>query len=269
MENVSAKTIVFITGSFVHNSCWDEWKTFFEDQGYACLAPPWPHKDASPAELRSQHPYSPIAQVRLADLLDYHTELIRRLPEKPILIGHSFGGLMTQLLVQRGLAAAGVAIHSVPPQGVITLKWSFIRSVTPALGLFTSTTKTYLMPFRHWQYTFTNGMPLAVQQETYEQLVVPESKLASRDGLTKVAKVDFAKPHVPLLFVAGSTDNIIPASLNYANYRRYKKHGDSVTDYKEFAGRNHFVLGQPTWQEDAAYISQWLTRQHIAVELAK
>jgi len=113
------------------------------------------------------------------------------------------------------------------------------------------------MSFKHWQYTFTNGMPLAEQQETYNKLVVPESKTVSWDGLGKDARVDFKRAHVPLLFVSGSEDHIMPASLNYDNYKKYK-HESSVTDYKEFPGRNHLAMSQPDWQEDADYILSWL-----------
>ena len=260
MKANPTKTVVFVTGAFVSNSCWDEWKAYFESKGYTCYAPAWPNKDASAATLRSQHPNSPIAKNGLQDVLDTYVNFIKRLPEKPIVIGHSFGGLIVQLLVQRDLAAAGVAIHSVPAKGVITLKWSFIRSLTPAMGFFTSTKKTYLMTFKQWQYTFTNGMSLADQKASYEQIVTPESKKMARDGLKKVAKVDFEKPHVPLLFISGSTDHIMPASLNYSNYKRYKKNNGSITDYKEFEGRNHFVLGLPTWHEEADYTLSWLTK---------
>jgi len=113
------------------------------------------------------------------------------------------------------------------------------------------------MSFEQWQYTFTNGMNLAEQHESYDANVIPESKLISRDGLTSAAKIDFKKQHAPLLFVAGDKDNIMPSSLNYSNYKKYK-HANSITDFKEFKGRNHFVLGQPTWKENAEYILNWI-----------
>lgn len=255
-----SKTIVFITGAFVSNSCWDEWKAYFESKGYTCYVPAWPYKDSSVAKLRSAQPNAQIASIRLAQLTAYYADFVKKLPEKPILIGHSLGGLLTQLLLQQDLAAAGVAIHSVPPQGVVTFKWSFFRSVWGPLGLFTSLDKSFLMSFSQWQYAFTNGMPPDQQRAAYERFVIPESKRVARDGLTKAAKVDFKLPHAPLLFVAGSTDHIIPASLNHSNFKRYKN-GSSVTEYKEFLGRNHFVLGQPTWREDAEFILSWLSQQ--------
>ena len=257
MKTNPSPTIVFITGAFVSSNCWDEWQAFFSSYGYHCLVPAWPHKDAPAPELRRRQPDAHVAATRLHQLTEYYAGLVAKLPEKPILIGHSMGGLLTQLLLQRGLAVAGVAIHSVPPQGVITFKWSFYRSVWGPLGYFTSVNKSFLMSFSQWQYAFTNGMPLAAQRAAYEQFAIPESKHVSRDGLTSAAKIDFARPHAPLLFLAGSTDHIIPASLNYSNYRRYQ-HSGSVTAYRELPGRNHFVLGQPTWREDALCVLTWL-----------
>lgn len=260
MKNIQTKTILFITGAFVHNSCWDDWKTYFEYQGYNTHAPPWPNKDASAEELRNRQPDAAIASNRLAALTDYYSNMVEQLPEKPILIGHSIGGLLVQLLLQRELAAAGIAIHSVPPQGIMTFKWSLLKAGWGPLGFFTSTRKSYLMSFKQWQYAFTNGMPCQEQKQAYYQQAIPESKLIVRDTITRAARINFEKPHAPLLLTSGSTDHTIPASLNYSNYKKYLK-GGSVTDYKEFNGRNHFVLGQSTWKEDAEFILGWIQKQ--------
>ncbi|MBC6992327.1 alpha/beta hydrolase [Hymenobacter sp. BT491] len=257
MKASPSQTVVFITGAFVSSSCWDEWKVFFEEHGYACLVPPGLYKDASAPTLRSRQPDAHVASIRLTQLAEYYAAIVRQLPQKPILIGHSMGGLLTQLLLQQDLAAAGVAIHSVPPQGVITFKWSFYRSVWGPLGYFTPVGESFMMSLKQWQYAFTNGMPGAEQRASYKAFAIPESKRLSRDGLTAAAKIDFTRPHAPLLFLAGSTDHIIPASLNYSNYRRYQ-HAGSVTAYRELPGRNHFVLGQPGWREDALCILTWL-----------
>ncbi|RYG11744.1 MAG: hypothetical protein EOO07_20120 [Chitinophagaceae bacterium] len=113
------------------------------------------------------------------------------------------------------------------------------------------------MSFKHWQYTFTNGMSLAEQQDSYHKSVIPESRNLMRDGLRSISKIDFRKAHVPLLFVSGEKDHIMPASLNYSNYKAYKNN-NSITAYKEFNGRNHYAMNQTTWKEDATYILQWL-----------
>ncbi|MVM33551.1 alpha/beta fold hydrolase [Spirosoma sp. HMF4905] len=259
MKVSTTKTVVFITGAFVSSACWNDWKAYFERKGYTCYAPSWPHKDALAATLRLQHPDARIAANGLASVTDFFADFVQKLPEKPILIGHSFGGLMTQLLLQRDLAAAGIAIDSGPPQFLLTTKFSFAKSIYKAFGFFTDVNKPYLMSFKDWQYAFTNGLPLEEQKASYEALLLPESKRLFREALTSVAHVDYKKPHAPLLFTAGSNDHIVPASLNYSNYKKYKDK-NSVTDFKEFEGRTHFVLGQKNWQEVADYCLNWIAQ---------
>jgi pimeloyl-ACP methyl ester carboxylesterase len=254
----TTKTVIFITGAFVTHHGWDPWIAYFNSKGYNCIAPPWPYKDASADILRKRQPDdTDLAGLRLSDLLDHYIDIVKKLPEKPIAIGHSLGGLITQLLLNRDLVAAAVAIHSVAPQGVISFEPSFIRSIWKPLGLFTSIKKTHLMSLKEWQYAFTNGMAPEEQKKSYEENTIPESKQVLRDTLTSAAKVDFTKPHAPLLFIDGTADNIVPASLNYSNFMKYQN-GNSITDYKEFEGKNHFVLGLPSWKDEADYILAWI-----------
>lgn len=260
MKGIPTKTIVFITGAFVSHSCWDKWKDYYERRGYKTVAPAWPYKDAPAEALRNSHPNTKIASIRLPALVNHYASIVKALPEQPVLIGHSIGGLIVQLLLQQGLGAAGVAIHSVPPQGIFTFKLSFLKAGWGPLGFFTSTENTFLMSFKQWQYAFTNGMECEAQKEAYYQFAIPESKLIVRDTITRAARVNFENPHAPLLLTAGSADHTIPASLNYANYRKYR-HSNSVTEYREFEGRNHFVLGQSTWETDATYILEWIEKQ--------
>ncbi|MDR7372710.1 alpha/beta hydrolase [Flavobacterium aquidurense] len=255
----NTKTIVFITGAFISHTCWEKWIVFFEVKGYKTVAPPWPHKNESAEILRKEHPNSKIASFHLTDLIDYYTEIIEKLHEKPILIGHSYGGLLTQLLVQKELAYNGVCIHSVPPKGLFATKFSFYKAIWKPLGFFTSSKKTYLMSFQEWQCKFTNGMSFEEKKDYYEKLVIPESKLVFRDALSQTARINFKKKHEPLLFLSGSNDTIIPASLNYSNFKKYTNI-HSITCYKEFQNRNHFVLGQNNWQEVAEFISNWLEK---------
>ncbi|KQM76243.1 hypothetical protein ASE74_19510 [Pedobacter sp. Leaf216] len=257
MKNAPSNTIVFITGAFVTNDCWKEWTEYFQQMEFKVFAPAWPHKDAPACTLRQRQPDAQIASQRLASLIEYFSQIIAQLDEIPILIGHSMGGLIAQLLLQKGQASAAIAIHSLQPQGVFTFKYSFYKAGWKALGFFTNPNKSYLMSFSAWQYAFTNGMDYDAQKEAYYSYLAPESKLLIRDATTTAAKIDFANPHQPLLFISGSEDRFIPASLNYTNYQKYT-HQSSITAYKEFPGRNHFVLGQPGWKEIADYISSWL-----------
>jgi pimeloyl-ACP methyl ester carboxylesterase len=208
--------------------------------------------------LRGRHPDDAnLAGLRLSALVTHYENIVATLPEKPIAIGHSLGGLITQILVNRDLVSCGIAIHTVPPKGIFSFEWSFLKSIWKPLGYFTSVKKTHLMSLNEWKYAFTNGMPPQEQALSYEQYCIPESKQVLRDGLGSAAKVDFNTQHPPLLFITGTEDHITPNSLNYENYMKYNK-DNSITDYKEFKGRNHFVLGQQTWQEEAEYILSWL-----------
>lgn len=259
MLSENPTTILFITGAFLSNKCWDEWTAFFENKGFKTLAPAWPYKDAPAEVLRERHPDPQVAGLRLSQLIEHFSTIAKNLPQKPIIVGHSIGGLIAQILLQRNLASAAIAIHSVPPQGVMTFKFSFLKAGWGPLGYFTSTKRTFMMSFSQWQYAFTNGMPEEWQEKAYYTSAIPESKLIVRDTITSVAKVDFSAPHKPLLLIAGSTDHTIPESLNLSNYKKYTDK-NSITDYKVFTGRNHFVLNQPGWQEIAVYIQDWIAK---------
>jgi pimeloyl-ACP methyl ester carboxylesterase len=258
MNSITTKNIVFVTGAFVSNQCWDDWRIYFESRGYTTIAPAWPFKEGDAATLRNRQPNdTDLAALTLKELVNHYAKIVSSFPEKPIVIGHSLGGLITQIICNRDLVAAAVAIHSVPPQGVFPYEFSFLKAGWKSLGLFTSLKKTYLMAFKDWQYAFVNEMPLDEQKAAYEKLTIPESKTVARGGLTSAAAVDYKKEHPPLLLTSGSIDTITPAHLNNRNYKKYAKN-NSVLDYKEFSGRNHFVLGQRGWQGDADYILNWL-----------
>lgn len=259
MQTENQKIILFITGAFVSNESWNDWRDFYEAKGYKTLAPPWPHKNDTAEKLRQRHPDPEVASIRLKELIEYFEEIAGSFSEKPIIIGHSLGGLIAQILNQKGLAAAVAAIHSVPPQGIMSFKFSFLKAGWGPLGFFTSAKKTFLMTFPQWQYAFTNGLSFELQKKGYEELAIPESKLVVRDTITSVAKIDFSKPHSPLLLIAGDDDHTIPYQLNQENFKKYTDKS-SITDYKLFSGRNHFVLGQPGWQEIAIFISEWFEK---------
>jgi pimeloyl-ACP methyl ester carboxylesterase len=259
MKQIISKTIVFITGTYVNHACWKNWSYFFEEKGYVTVAPPWPLKNATTVTLRGRHPNSDLASLSMNDIMDYYIDVIGNLPEKPILIGHSYGGLLAQVLLNKGYGAAAIAIHAVPPKGIIPYEFNFLRSNAATLGFFSSLKKTYLMPFKKWQFAFTNGMPLEIQKKSYEELVIPESKTAARGGLTKAAYVDFKKEHEPLLILAGSNDQCIPAHLCKRVFKSYKSK-NSIIEFIVWE-RNHFVLGQPTWREDADFVLSWLQKK--------
>jgi pimeloyl-ACP methyl ester carboxylesterase len=257
MTSNLSRTIVFITGTFIGNNCWDSWISYFEKEGYKCIAPAWPNKDAPAEELRNKFANDPIASNTLTSLTDYFASIIKALPEKPILIGHSLGGLIVQLLIQQESVVAGVAIHSFPPQGVNRFWLSFLKIIWEAMVLFSSGKQTYLMSFNRWRYTIANGLDYEQQKELYYLYAVPESKKIIREALNCVAKIDFHKPHPPLLLTSGSNDKLIPASVNYSNYKKYAIN-NSVTDYMEFKAHTHLVFGVQAWREEVECALHWL-----------
>ncbi len=255
---MNTKTIVFIHGMFMTPLCWEHWIEYFQAKGYRCVAPAWPGRDKPIEPQRKNHPDAELGRLKLRSVVESLAGVIAALNEKPILIGHSMGGLVVQLLLQRDLAAAGIAIDPAPPMGVFTTAWSFVKANFPAINPFVPVTRPVEMSFEHFQYAFVNTLPLAEQRAAYDRYVVPESRGVPTQSLTSVAKVDFKKPHPPLLITAGEKDHIIPASLNKANYRKYR--GPSVTDFKEFPGRDHFVIGEKGWEEVADYCLSWMER---------
>lgn len=220
------------------------------------MAIPYPLRDESVEALRAKHPDPALGRLTLPAVLDHHVRAIKALGERPILVGHSFGGLLTQLLLQGDVAGAGIAIDSVPPRGVLSVEWSSFRSLWPVLGPFAPRAKPYLMSFSEFQYAFVNAMPLEDQREAYDREVVPESRALARGALGSAGRVDFSRDRAPLLLIAGSNDHIMPTSLIRANFERYRA-SSAVTAFREFPGRNHYIIGQPGWEEVADFALEW------------
>lgn len=260
---MKTKTVVFIHGMYMTALCWEKWIDLFDAKGFKSIAPPWPGRDRPVQALRANRD-AHLSSLTLSQVVDYYAEFIGGLDQKPVLIGHSMGGLVVQLLLQRNLAAAGVAIDSAPPFGVLTPKWSFLKSNWPHINPFKSLNEPVELSFERFQYAFANTLPLEEQQKGYDRYIVPESRRVPRESLT--ARVDFRKPHAPLLLIAGGSDNIIPASLNRLNYRRYAA-SPSITNFKEFSGRTHFIIAQKGWEEVAAYSLAWLGKKVLGEDL--
>ena len=256
---MKTKTIVFIHGMFMTPLCWEHWIERYQAKGYRCLAPAWPGRD-KPIEIqRRNHPDPELGKLKLRDVVESMAAAIKALDEKPALIGHSMGGLVVQLLLQRDLAVAGVAIDPAPPLGVFTAAFSFLKANFPVINPLVPVTQPDMMSFERFQYAFVNTLPLAEQRAAYDRYVVPESRGVPTQSLTSVGKVDFKKPHPPLLITAGEKDNIVPASLNRTNYNKYKA-SPSLTDFKQFDGRDHFGIGEKGWEEIADYSLAWLEK---------
>lgn len=255
MNPSSSKTIVFIHGLFVNNLSWNSWIKFYEAKGYTCHAPAYPFHEGEPSDLR-QSPPSGLGKLGFKTVVKHFSDFIDTLPEKPILIGHSVGGLIVQKLIEQDKGYAGIAIHPAPPTFIFSFKWSFFKANLPVLNFFKG--NSVFTPSVEWfNYAFCNNMTMEETAVEHAKFVVPESRNIPRQAVLGGCIIDFKKPHKPLLILAGDKDNIIPASLNQSNFNAYKDKG-SRTDFKIFPDRTHYVCGQANWEEVASYIQDWI-----------
>ena len=255
------KTIVFIHGAWVTPKCWDPFKSFFEQHGYNCIAPAWPFKDRLVFE-QNKNPQPGLAHLGIKEIVDHYEKIIRALPEKPILIGHSFGGLFVQMLLDRGLGAAGVAIDPAPPKGVFALYPTAAYALRLPLTTPFGWKKILHWPFQHFRYGFVDTLPTDLQHRAYEEYVVPETGRifwqAALSAFNHAADVNFKNnDRAPLLIIAGGKDKIVPAAINRNNFKKYRN-SKAQTDFKEFADKVHWIIAQPGWEEVAAYIKEWV-----------
>ncbi|NEU07850.1 alpha/beta hydrolase [Flavihumibacter sp. R14] len=249
-----SKTIVLIHGNFVNNTSWTEWKHYYEQKGYQVYTPANPGHEGNPAELRAKvHP--DLVKTGFIDVVNNVDKLINALPEKPLIIGHSMGGMATLKLVEMGKAAAGVSIDGAPPKNVFP-PFQTLKTVLPSFGFFSF--NKYFMGSRKWfDYAFFNTMPDAEKETAFEKIAVPESYKVSRElVLNSFSNLDFNKPHEPILFVGGGNDHIFPPSLTQTIAGRYKD-ANSRVKIKIFKGKSHFICGEPGWEEVADYILNW------------
>jgi len=257
-----ARRIVFIHGAWVTPLCWEPFVGYFGKLGYDCLAPAWPGKDRPIESIRSDP--SPLAGLGIAEIVDHYVGIILALDEPPVLVGHSFGGLFVQILLDRGLGAAGVAIDSAPPRGVLVYEPTAFRALASVLLTWRGWRKVVRWSYANFRYAFVHTLPEADALRAFETQVTPETgRVFFQGGLSALdprspAKIDFLNgKRAPLLLIAGEQDRIVPAAVNRRNYQRYSR-SKAATDFREFPGRTHWIIAQPGWEEVAGHIAGWL-----------
>jgi pimeloyl-ACP methyl ester carboxylesterase len=260
------RTIVLIHGLWMTPSSWEPFGGLYEDRGYEVIAPPWPRLRGAVEDIR--HDPSTLDGLGVTECVDHYDEVIRKLDEPPILMGHSFGGLYVQMLVDRGLGAAGVAIDSAAPKGVLRLPPSQIKALSAVLLNPANRSRTVALSFEQFRYGFANTMTEADARAAFERHAVPgPGRPVFQAGFanfspTAATKVDYRNHRrAPLLVIAGGDDHTVPASVNKANHRKYR-HSQAVTDFKEFPGRSHLIVAQHGWQEVADYALSWV-QEHL------
>jgi pimeloyl-ACP methyl ester carboxylesterase len=252
-----AKDLLFIHGMFMNARSWNDWVAWFSSKGYRCHTLSWIGHEGEPSELRASPPEI-LRTLKLQDVVQQHRDFIAALGDKPLLIGHSVGGLITQILVNEGLVYAAAALDAAPPQHIFVANWSFLKSNLPVINPFAGSKPFQFTP-KAFQYAFCNNMTLEEVQPVFEHLVCPESRPLARGVASKDAHIDFKKAHAPLLLIGGENDHIVPWQINKKTFDAYTDR-DSPRELKVLPGRTHFLCGQPGWEETAEIVYEWLRR---------
>jgi pimeloyl-ACP methyl ester carboxylesterase len=254
--NATGRTpVVFIHGLWLLPSSWDRWATVFEDAGYTALTPGWPD-DPTSVEEANAHP-EVFAHKTVGQVADHYTEVIGQLESKPVVIGHSFGGLLTQIVAGRGLAAASVAIDPAPFRGVLPLPISALKSASPVLGNPLNRNRAVPLTYEQFRYGFANAVSEDEAKELYETFAVPASGAPLFQAATAnlnpwtEAKVDTENPERgPLLIISGERDNTVPWAIANASFKKQQRN-EAVTEIVEMPNRGHALVVDSGWREVA------------------
>lgn len=251
------KTIMFVHGAWVTSSSWDSMRGYFEAAGYTCVAPAWPHVDRDVESLR-RDPHPDLAHTTVASLADHFEREAAKLSEPPILIGHSFGGLITQTLLDRGVGSMAAILVPAPARGVFP-PWRAIRSALPIFTTWRGWSRTLVMSFASFAETFANTLPEREMRPAYDRHIVPTpGRIFFQAALGIGNGVNFRNPNrAPLLVIAADEDKTVPPELVRSTYRKQSL-SPSRTDFAEFPGMSHWLMAEPGWERVAAKILGWI-----------
>ncbi|SEO61838.1 alpha/beta hydrolase [Trujillonella endophytica] len=257
-------TIVLVHGFWVTPRSWEEWKAHYEAKGYRVLAPAYPGFEVEVEQLNADP--TPIAELTLPRIVDHLASVVGALEKPPILIGHSAGGTLVQILLDRGHGAVGVTLNSAPTEGVRVLPLSQLRSTFVAFKNPANRHRAVGLSPEQWHYAFTNTFGEEESLRLYRRYHVPasgrilwSSVLANFMPGPQDAAVDYANPaRPPLLFVSGSEDHIMPPSVQRSNAKHYK--GDTITEVELYEGYAHLLPAQEGWQQIADHVLDWAVR---------
>ncbi|MGW2571478.1 alpha/beta hydrolase [Streptomyces sp. NPDC001537] len=259
---MSAKSIVLIHGLWLSPHSWQPWIDRYQAQGYTVHAPAWP--GISELHEPLDHDRAP-AGLGVREIADHYERFLRTLDEQPIIIGHSFGGLVTQILLDRGLGAAGVALHPAPAKGVLRLPLSTLLATRPVLGNPANLRRTVKLTDRQFHYAFANTLPKEQAAAERVRWSVPgvgrplfqagfANFTPARSAATTI-RFDNSE-RAPLLLVGGTADHIVPAAVVRETHRRYRR-SKALTEYKEYAGRDHGTALHEGWETVADDVLDW------------
>jgi pimeloyl-ACP methyl ester carboxylesterase len=258
-------TIVLVHGFWVTPRSWEQWAARYEGQGYRVIAPAYPGFEAEVESLNADP--APVEAITAPSIVAHLEEVLRGLESPPIIIGHSAGGAFTQILLDHGFGAAGVALNSAPTEGVPIVPLTQVKATFPVLKNPANRHRAIRYDFEHWNYAFTNTFPEDEARALYERYAVPvsgrilfESALANLVPGHGGTYVDYHNDQrAPLLFVAGSEDHIMPPKVQWSNAAHYRS-DRTLTEVVEFGGKPHLLPSAPGWEEIADYVLAWAVR---------
>ena len=263
----AGRPVVFIHGLWLHATSWDPWMDLFRQAGYAPTAPGWPG-DSDTVEETRRDP-SKVAGQGIDDVVDHYAQVIEGLGAKPIVIGHSFGGLMVQRLLGQDLAAAGIAIDPAPIKGVLALPLSALKVASVALRKPANRREAVSLTAEEFRYGFGNALPAQESADLYERWNIP----SPGKPLFEAAFANFT-PHSPakvntgnrdrgpLLITAVGQDHTVPVAISTGTRRQYHK-SPAVTDFRDFPDRGHSLTIDHGWREVADYVLEWLKQRGV------
>jgi pimeloyl-ACP methyl ester carboxylesterase len=263
-------TIVLIHGLWMTPLSWEHWIDRYEAAGHTVLAPAWPGMDVGVEALREDP--SAVEHLGIEEIVDHYDAIVRGLDEPPIIMGHSFGGAFTEILLDRGLGAAGVAIDGAAVKGITKLPLAQLKSAFPVLKSPANAHRAVALTLDEFHYAFTNTLGDEETRAAYERYAVPgpgrvlfQAAFANFNPHA-ATRVDFRDPdRAPLLIISGGEDHTVPASVDRAVAKKYAK-GEAVTEYREFPGRSHWTVGEAGWEELADYALSWALEHTAALQ---
>lgn len=267
MATAAGTPVIFIHGLWLHADSWGAWMERFREEGYAPSAPGWPGDSATVEDTRANA--DKVAGYGIDDIVDHYAEAIKGLDAKPIVIGHSFGGLMVQRLLGQDLAAAGVAIDPAPIKGIVYLPPSALRVASIALKNPANRNRAVSLTREQFRYGFGNAVSEEESNELFDRWAIPspgkplfESALANLSPSSPAKVATRNETRGPLLVTAGGKDHTIPTAISKATRKRYH-HSPAVTDYREFPDRGHSLTIDRGWREVADTVLAWFKERGL------
>lgn len=248
-----SKSVVFIPGAWMAPACWDDFRKPFEAAGYTTNSYPWPLLEkGTPAELRANPPKA-LGSLSVKAIVEHYEAIIAKLPGHPLIIGHSFGGLYTQMLLDRGCGSAGIAIDPGPTAGVFPGPLSLLAALPPLLNGW----RPYTLTRAGFAANFANGNTPELLASAYDKLVVPTSGRIFYEAASWIGtSADPKRRHQPLLVTGADRDRTVDPFTARGIYHQ-QKHSKARTDFKMFTNHSHYLIGEPGWEEVAKFCLDW------------